>query len=278
MNLGSKGNTCEPSPSISSGRHGRSYAVNFRGGTLGAGGAGAEVAGEGSGGGGEGEIEAEAEGDAGEQDAGAELGDGEHVECGLSGGAGLRGDGGVQLGEEGGELLVGLCGGVEDEALKDETDGVECGGGGEDDEAGEQAEAGSEAGGDAGEAVAGAVDAEHHDGCGDEPEEGEQRDGRKSEGEKGERGGDGSGEGGDLDGSAPDDCVGGCGWERGWVGGGVGGGLLGADLLVELLAELFGELYLGGPAVPAEDEGALIFAMEHGVAAGADAWSHSSEG
>ena len=79
----------------------------------------------------------------------------------------------------------------------------------EDGEAGEQAEAGSEAGGDVRLAEAGAVDAEHDDGSGDEPEEREQRDRRKSEGEQSEAGGDGSGEAGGLDGAAPDDGVGG---------------------------------------------------------------------
>lgn len=238
----------------------------------------AEVAGEGSGSGGEGEIERHAEGDGGEYDAGAEFGDDEHAESFPGSGSRVCRDGGVHLGEGGGELGVDLGGGVEDEALEDEVDGVEGAGGDEDGEAGEEAESSAEAGGDAGEVEAGIIDAENHDGRRDEPEEGEKGDWRKSEGEQGERDGDSSGEARDLEGTGPDDGVAGRGGLRIGLRRSVDGLVLGGDLLVDLLAQLFGELDLWSSTVPAVDEGTLLFAMKDRVAAGADALGHHFEG
>jgi hypothetical protein len=75
-----------------------------------------------------------------------------------------------------------------------------------------------------------------------------------------------------MDGAGPDDGVAGCGGLGDRVGcWRVGGDLLGADLLVDLLEKLLGELHLGRAAVPAEDMGALIFAIQDSVAAGTDA-------
>jgi hypothetical protein len=58
----------------------------------------------------------------------------------------------------------------------------------------------------------------------------------------------------------------------------IGRSLLREDLLIDLFAQLFGELDLRSSAVPAEDERALVFAMENSVAAGAGAWGHKYEG
>jgi len=132
---------------------------------LGARRSGAEIAGKGTGGRGVGEIKGEAEADAGEQDAGTKLRDGEHITHNLYGLLRLRGEVGVHLVEELVHLGVELAGGVEDEAFEDETDGVQRRGNDEDEEPGEEAEARAEAGGDACLAEAGAIHAEHNDGC-----------------------------------------------------------------------------------------------------------------
>ena len=191
---------------------------------------------------------------------------------------GWRGEVGVHLGKEFCDLGVEVAGGVEDEALEDEADGVERRGDDEDEETGKQAEARAKAGGDAGLTEAGAIDTEHDDGGGDEPEEREQRNGSKREGEQGKGCGEGCCEAGALDGAAARR------W-RGWELRGAGPHrredlqrLLGRDLLIDLIAQFFGELDLGCSAVPAIDEGAFIFAMKKRVATGTDAGAHYFQG
>jgi hypothetical protein len=238
----------------------------------------AEIAGEGPGGRGEGEIDGEANCEEEQKHAGAKFGNSEHVECGFRFRAGGGDDGGAHLGEEVGELGVDLGGGVKGEALEDQIDGVEGHGRDQDGEAGEQAETRSEVGGDAGEAEARAVDTEDDDGRGDEPEEREESDRREGEGEQGESSGESSGETCALDGSAPDDGIGGRRGLRNGLVREIGRSLLREDLLIDLFAQLFGELDLRSSAVPAEDERALVFAMENSVAAGAGARGHKYEG
>ena len=167
---------------------------------------------------------------------------------------------------------------MEDEALENETDGVQCRGNDEDGKSCEQAEARAKTGSDAGFAEPGAVDAQDDDRCGDEPEERDQRDGGKSEGQQAKDGSDAACQPCTLNRAAPDDGVVGSGGLRDRVGERVGGGLLGADLLIDLLAKLFGELDLGCSTVPAIYKGALIFAMQKGVTTGTDARTHYCEG
>jgi len=240
--------------------------------------AGAEVAGKGSRGRGVNKVKAEAEEDAGEHDAGSKLRDSKGRKDGARELSGLGSEGCVRLGEGFVDLAVELAGGVEDEALQDEADGVERRGHEENREAGEQAEARAEARGDAGFVEARGVDAETDDGRGDEPEERKQRDGRQREGEHGEGGRDGSCEAGDLDGSAPDDGVAGSDRLEGLFGERMRGSFSRADLLVDLVTELFGELHLGCSAIPAIDEGAFFFAMKDGVATGTKAGTHYFQG
>ena len=184
----------------------------------------------------------------------------------------------MHLGEGIRELSVNLHGGVKNVALKDKVDGVECGGGDEDGDSGQQSEACSETCGDACQTKAGAIETKHDDGCRDEPEEREQRHRCKHKGEERKACGDGSGEARGLDGTGPDDGVARCDGRKSDFGWGIRGSPLCVYLLVDLFAQILGELYLRSAAVPAEDKRALVFAMQDRVAAGADMWGHHFEG
>ena len=80
------------------------------------------------------------------------------------------------------------------------------------------------------------VETHRDDGRGDEPEEREQRYGRKREREHSEGCSDGSCEARDLDGAAPDDGIAGKAWRNGLLCKRVRGGLLRDELLINLFA------------------------------------------
>ena len=168
----------------------------------------------------------------------------------------------MQLLEEFADLGVEFGGGVEDEALEHEADGVEGRGNDQHEEPGEQAEACAKTGGDARLAEAGAVHAEDDDWGGtNQKKESSVTAGRAKESNAKAAA---RAAASPAHWMAPRQTiawlgVAGCGTaSASWVCGRV----LGTNLLIDLIAQFFGELYLRGSAVPAIDEGAFLFAMK----------------